>query len=53
MKFIINNIIVKVILHNISFVKIIIVGPKDQIQYLKLNVPYFRNNYIVCIIILD
>ncbi len=50
MKFII---IIKIILHNINFVKIIIVGPKNQNQYFKLNVPYFWNNYIVCIIIVD
>ncbi len=35
-------------LHNISFVKITIVGPKK----FELNAPYFWNNYIICIIIL-
>jgi len=34
-------------LHNISFVKIIIVEPKNQNWYPKLNVPYFLNNYYV------
>ncbi len=36
-------------LHNISFVKITIVGPKN----IELNAPYFWNNYIICTIILD
>jgi hypothetical protein len=39
MKFII---ILKLILHNISFVKIIVVGAKNQNWYLKLNVPFFE-----------
>jgi hypothetical protein len=49
MKFIISLII----LHNISFVNIIVVEPKNQNWYPKLNVPCFWNNYIVCVIILD
>ncbi len=46
-------IIIKIILHNISFVKIIILGPKNQFSYPKLNVLYFWNNYIVCTIPLN
>jgi hypothetical protein len=42
----------KIILHNINFVKIIIVRPKNQNWYPKLNVPYFWNNYIISIVIL-
>ncbi len=38
MKFII---ILKIILHNINFVKIVIARPKNQIWCPKLNVPYF------------
>jgi len=49
MKFII---VLKIILHNIIFVKIIIVGPKNQKWCPKLNVPYFWNNYTICTIIL-
>jgi hypothetical protein len=45
--------IFKITFHNINFVKIIIVGPKNQNWYPKLNVPYFWNNYTICIIILD
>jgi hypothetical protein len=40
-------IIIKIILYNISFVKIIVVGPKNQSWYPKLNVPCFWNNYII------
>jgi hypothetical protein len=43
----------KKILHNISFVKIIVVEPKNQNWYSKLNVLCFWNNYIVHTIILD
>jgi hypothetical protein len=50
MKFIINF---KIILHNIDFVNLIIVRPKNQNWYLKLNVPCFWNNYAICTIILD
>jgi hypothetical protein len=46
-------IILKIILHHINFVKIIIIRPKNQNWYPKSNVPYFWNNYIICIIILD
>jgi hypothetical protein len=46
-------IILKIILHNIIFVKIIIVRPKSQNWYPKLNVPSFWNNSTICIIILD
>jgi len=38
MKFIV---IFKIILHNIGFAKIIIVEPKNQNWYPKLNAPYF------------
>jgi hypothetical protein len=38
-------------LHNIIFVKIIIVGLKNQNWYPKLNVPYFWNNYTIYIYI--
>jgi hypothetical protein len=37
--------ILKIILYNISFVKIIIVRLNNQIWYPKLNVAYFWNNY--------
>jgi hypothetical protein len=42
----------KKILQNIIFVKVIILGYKNQYLYPKLNVPYFWNNYTICIIIL-
>jgi len=50
MKFIV---IFKIILHNISFVEIIVVRPKNQHWYPKLNVACFWNNYTICPIILD
>jgi hypothetical protein len=46
MKFIISLIRM---LHNINFVKITIVQPKN----IELNALYFWNNYIICTIILD
>ncbi len=46
-------IILKIILHNISFVKLIIVRFKNQNLYPKLNVSCFWNNYIKCTIILN
>ncbi len=45
--------ILKIILHNMNFVKIIIVGPKNKNSYSKLNVPCFWNNYIIWTIIQD
>ncbi len=41
------------ILHNINFEKIIIVGFKNQNWYPKLNAPCFWNNYTICTIILN
>ncbi len=46
-------IIFKIIIHNINFVKIIVVGPKNQSCYPKLNVPCFWNMSIICTIILE
>jgi hypothetical protein len=40
-------------LHNIFFVEIKIIRPKNQNSYPKLNAPYFWNNYIIFTIILD
>jgi hypothetical protein len=39
-------IFIQIILHNISFVKIIIVGLKNQDWYPKLNVPFFGTNIL-------
>jgi len=50
MKFII---ILKIMLHNIIFVKIIICKAQKLDLLPKLNKPCFWNNYIVCTIILD
>jgi hypothetical protein len=50
MKFII---ILKIILHVINFFKIIIVRHKNQNLCEKLNVPFFYNNYTICIIMFD
>jgi hypothetical protein len=45
-------IIIKIILHNISFVEII-VGPKKPNLVPKINCTIFWNNYNICTIILD
>ncbi len=42
-----------IILNNINYVRIIIIRPKNQNGYPKLNVPYFWNNYTICTIILN
>jgi hypothetical protein len=52
------NIVMKFIINfkkidNINFVKITIVDSKNQNWYQEINVPYFWNNYTICIIILD
>jgi hypothetical protein len=39
----------KIILRNISFVKLIIIRSKNQNWYPKSNVPCFWNNYTICL----
>jgi hypothetical protein len=46
-------IIIKLILCTINFVNIIIIEFENQNWYQKLNVSYFWNNYITCIIIIN